>query len=398
MFKSLLHRINQFGKTIHLAVIFVEYNRTKEKTADQTFVILQQYLSALKGCRITYIRVDNKYEHMPITKIDSNIFMVGGDNNSREFSGWQRGINTLASLRCHYDIVLITNDMFLKPGLSFLQDYAAYELLEKSLSEKKIIGRIDTASQNYTLFGYDVSSWVCTNCVFIPEKAVDALGNIVLIDDNIHEIFHHNYDPCHIVWHEHLSLKPGINNFCMECDIPAGYNHDIRIKFVNAVTGQYPLILTDDRPRIAMISEITLNNQLLSEEYFVRGLFHDQETLWAEQSFLLGLPQDYAHPFHLVIKGYLLPEACQNFFHDEVSMTIYDDAMLYQENAPINKSYQRWIVEWLTEKWHSRFEINQNTWEFFKTKAAAIFNESLLTARFKELGYPPETYGNKKYY
>ncbi len=398
MFKSLLHRINQFGKALHLAVIFVEYNRIKGETADQTFVILQQSLSALKGCRITYIRVDNKYEHMPITKTGSNIFMVGGDNSSREFSGWQRGINTLTSLQCHYDIVLITNEMFFKPGPSFLQDYATHELLNKSLSEKKIIGRIDTSFQNYTLFGYDVSSWVCTNCVFIPKKAVDALGNIVLINDNIHEIILHNYDPRHLIRREHFSLKSGADNFCMECDIPAGHNHEIRIKFDTAVADQQSLMPTDDRPRIAMISEIALNNQSLPEECFSRGLFNDQGTLWTEQSFLLDLPRDDAHPSHLVIKGRLLPEACQKFFNNEVNMTIYNDAMLYQENAPINKTYRRWIVEWLTEKWHSRFEINQNTWELFKTKAAAIFNESLLTAKFKELGYLPETYGNKKYY
>ena len=91
-------------------------------------------------------------------------------------------------------------------------------------------------------------------------------------------------------------------------------------------------------------------------------------------------------------------ETLNKIFNNEFSIVVYNDAMLYQKNAPINKIYQRWIVEWLTEKWHSRFEINQNTWELFKTKATAIFNESLLTAKFRELGYPPENYGNKIYY
>ncbi|MFW8601839.1 hypothetical protein ACOHYD_10210 [Desulfobacterota bacterium M19] len=336
---------------------------------------------------------------MPVTKVGSNVFVVGGDNSSREFSGWQRGINTLASLQCYYDIVLIANDMFLKPGPSFLQDYAAHALLKKSLSEKKIIGRIDTSSQDYTLFGYDVSSWVCTNCVFIPEKAVEALGDIVLVDDNIHEIIRHNYDLHHLMRRKHFSLRSGAGDFYMECDMPGGHhNREIRIKF-DAAADQHSLMPIDDRPRIAMIEEITLNNQALSDECFVRGIFSDQGTIWAEQSFLLDLPlEDDAHSSRLVVKGYYLPEACRKVFNNEVRMTIYNDTVIYQENAPINKNYRRWIIEWLTEKWHSRFEINPDTWEFFKTKAAAIFNESLLTAKFKELGYPPETYGNKKYY
>jgi len=398
MLRSLLSRINPFSKAPHLAVVFVEYDRKKGGSADQTFAILQQYLSTLKGCGITYVRVDNKYENMPVTKTDRNTFTVGGDNSSREFSGWQRGINALASLQCPYDLILITNEMFLKPGPSFLQDYATPELLKKSLSEKKIIGRIDTTFQDYTLFGYDVSSWVCTNCVFIPKKAVEALGNIVLINDNIHEIFHHNYSSLHLVKREQFSLKSGGDSFCIECDLPASYTNEIRIKFDAPLSDPESPISNADRQRSAMISAITLNNQLVHERCFVRGLFHDQGALWSEQTLLLDLPQDDAQASRLVIKGCLPPETRQKIINNEVSIVVYNDARLYQEHAPINKNYQRWIVEWLTERWHSRFEINQNTWELFKTKAAAIFNESLLTAKFRELGYPPETYGNKQYY
>ena len=399
MLGSLLQKINPFTKRPHLAVVFVEYDRKEGGASDLIFALLQQYLSALKGCRITYVRVDNKYEHLPLTKATGNIFTVGGDNSSREFSGWQRGLDALASMPCDYDLVLITNEMFLKPGPSFLEDYATPELLKKSLTENKIIGRIDTTFQTNTLFGYDVSSWVCTNCVFIPKKAAEALGNLVLINDiNIHEIFPHAYDPRHLVWREQFSLTSEAGDFRLECDIPAGHAHDIRIKFEHAMTDQASNSSNDGRQPTAMISEITLNNQPTPEQCFVRGLYHEQGTLRAEQSLLLDLPGDDAQPSHLVIKGCQPTEMRHKMINNEFSIVVYNDAMLYQEKAPINKTYQRGIVEWLTEKWHSRFEINQDTWGLFKTKAAAIFNESLLTAKFRELGYPPETYGNKKYY
>lgn len=398
MLRNLLSRINPFSKIPRLAVVFVEYERGKAHTADQTFATLQQYLATLKkGCEITYLRVDNTDENRPLTEISNNTYAVGGDNSAHEFSGWQRGIDTLASLQCNYDLALIINDMFLKPGPSFLQDYATPELLKRSLTENKIIGRIDTTGQNYILFDYDVSSWICTNCFLVPKKAANALGNMVLINDNIHQIFPRTYDPRHRIKHEHLSLQAETGNFRVECDIPPGRRHDIRIKFEPPVAISPLSPANDDRPRTAMIKEITHNGQPLPEECRIRGLLHDRRTPWSAQSFLLELPRA-EHPSHLVIKGCLPPESHQNLFNNEVEVVLYNDALLYQENAPINTTYQRWIVEWLTERWHSRFEINQSTWNHFKTKAAAIFNEALLTAKFRELGYPPETYGSRNYY
>jgi hypothetical protein len=220
----------------------------------------------------------------------------------------------------------------------------------------------------------------------------------VLINDNIHEIFLPNYNPQHVIKREQLPLNSGTGDFYLECDLPTGRHNDIRVKFDTPLTDQGSGVADGNRQRTAIINKITLNGHPLPEEYLIRGLSTDRGVLWAEQSFLLGLPRDDAQSSRLVIKGCLPPETLQKTFHNGASVVVYNDAILYQENAPINKPYQRWIVEWLTEKWHSRFEINQNTWDLFTLKAAAIFNESLLTAKLKELGYPPETYGNKKYY
>lgn len=398
MLRSLLSRLNPFSKAPHLAVVYVEYDRKKGEASDRIFATLQRYLSALTGCRVTYVRVDNRHEGMPITKDGSNVFTVGGDNSFREFSGWQRGISALAALPCPYDLLLLTNEMFLKPGPSFLQDYATPELLKRSLSAKKIIGRIDTAFQEYTLFGYDVSTWVCTNCLFVPKQAVDALGSIVLLHDNRHEIFRRDYDPRHLLQREKLSLSSDMVDFVVHCDLPAGHGNEIRCRFEAAMAEHESPRSHDDRPLLAMIRDLTLNQQPIPEDRWIRGLRHEQGALWAEATFLLDLPRDEAKPAHLVIKGCLPPETRQKIINNAAEMVVYNDAMLYQDKPPINKTYQRWIVEWLTERWHSRFEINQQTWELFKLKAAAIFNESLLTAKFRELGYPPETYGNKKYY
>ncbi len=397
MLCRLLRRTNPF-RTPHLAVVYVEYAKRNVKTADQPFAILQQYLASLTGWRITYLRVDNKDESRPLTKTGNHSFSVGGDNSSHEFSGWQRGISVLASLPCHYDLLLIINDMFLKPGPSFLQDYATPALLEKSVAENKIIGRIDSTSQDYRLFGFDVSSWICTNCVLIPKQAVDALGDFALIKDKIHQIFPHSYDPRHLIRRDQCALETGSGDFRIEYDLPAATRQEIRIKFNSAATGHKTSPPSGGHLPAIMIKAITINNQPFPEEWLIRGLMREQGVSWAGQSLLLGLSEDRGQPCRLAIKGCLPPSLRQEYFSNAIEIVAYNDALLYQPDAPINNAYQRWIVEWLTEKWHSRFEINQATWELFTTKATAIFNEALLTAKFRALGFSPEAYGDKYYY
>jgi hypothetical protein len=51
----------------------------------------------------------------------------------------------------------------------------------------------------------------------------------------------------------------------------------------------------------------------------------------------------------------------------------------FKDDAPINETYKAWLIEWLTQRWHSKFQIEEKTWELFRTKVRNILNESLLT-------------------
>lgn len=262
-----------FKKKLTLAVIFVEYDRIKCGGSDNAFNALQSYLSNIKDCRITYLRVNNRKEGSNLKKGRNNIYTIGGDNTYQEFSGWQKGVKTVNSLKSNHDLVLFVNDMFLKPGECFLKDYANTSLLKKSLSEKMIIGRIDSTGQHYEAYGHDVSKWVCTNCFLVPMEAIVQIRNIVSIRENLEDF---------------------------------------------------------------------------------------------------------------------LPETFPGFQKAATSF--------FKENAPLNHTYQAWIIEWLTKRWHSKFEINSQTWGLFRTKVRNILNESLLTARLGDIGFKIEVYGDKFYY
>ncbi len=268
----LVSTANIIKKKLSMAVVFVEYDRSKYGGSDNVFYTLQKYLANIQGCRLTYLRVNNKQERWELKK-DGNIYTIGGNNTYREFSGWQKGVEIIQGMNNHFDLILFVNDMLLKPGESFLKDYADISLLKKSLNENNIIGRIDSTGQHYTAYGYDVSQWVCTNCFLAPMAAVQRLKNMVSVKDTLADFLPDAY--------------PG--------------------------------------------------SQVIPTSFF-------------------------------------------------------------KENAPINETYKAWLIEWLTERWHSKFQIEEKTWNLFRIKVRNILNESLLTARFAEIGYEAERYGDKFYY
>lgn len=254
-------------RRLDIVVLFVEYDRGIAGGSDHVFSTLRQYLQTVSGCQITYIRIDNKHEERALVR-DGTVWTMGGNNRYREFSGWEKGVETIAALDIPCDLILFVNDMFITPGESFLKDYASRELFQRSFDDRTIIGRIDSTGQKYTVYGYDVSRWICSNCFVAPKTAIDEIGSLVPIKENI--------------------------------------------------------------------------NDFLEK--------------------------------------------------------IFPGAPLFKANAPMNKQYKVWLEEWLTTKWHSKFDLNETTWDLFRTKVRNIFNEALLTARFKEIGFSVHEYGDKKYY
>ncbi len=266
--RNLIETIFPFLKRLNIVVLFVEYDRgIAAGGPGQVFATLQKHLAPVRGCRFNFVRIDNKREDLELSKSGQTRTM-GGDNRYREFSGWQKGVEAIDRLKLPCDLVLFVNDMFLAPGESFLKDYASLDIFKRSLEQRAIIGRIDSTGHHYTAYGYDLSRWVCTNCFLAPKAALEAVGNLVTVRENI--------------------------------------------------------------------------SDFLAESYPGTGLF--------------------------------------------------------KADAPMNDAYKVWLEEWLTQKWHSRFVVSAATWELFRTKVRNILNEALLTARFTEVGFKPQEYGDRRYY
>ena len=171
-------------RRLAVVVLFVEYDRGLAGGAERAFVTLRRYLSQVSGCRMSFVRIDNRNEGLA-TRRDGPVVTVGGDNRYREFSGWQRGVEAIARLKLPCEVLLLVNDMFLAPGESFLKDYARLELFETALRQGLVIGRIDSAGEGLAAYDYDLSRWVCSNCLLAPKAAVDRIGNLVTLGEEI---------------------------------------------------------------------------------------------------------------------------------------------------------------------------------------------------------------------
>lgn len=248
-------------KKVNLAIIYVEYKKDQYK---DSFKKIQAYLQKIRFCNKTYIIVDNSQEGKNHKKISENTYWIEGDNEDREFSGWQRGINLLDKLEIPFHIVLFANEAFEAVTTSFLKKRATIFLLWRALFFNSVIGAINSPYKKITLFHYDVSSWICTNCFFVPKKILNSLGR-----------------------------------------------------------------------------------------------------LWT------------------------LRKADMDIFFEK---TFPLEGDMFKPEAPLNEEYKNHIREWLTERWHSKFEIDQEMWGFFREKTRAILNEALLTARIREKNFRVKDY------
>lgn len=82
------------------------------------------------------------------------------------------------------------------------------------------------------------------------------------------------------------------------------------------------------------------------------------------------------------------------------NVNTYND--YFSDSIMINDEFKFKIFNWLTNQWHSRFDLNPQNWGLFRMKAKAIINEALFGQTinfmgFKTLWYAPRfiVYFNK---
>lgn len=142
-------------------VLYLQY--TGEHWTSAFDVMKMKILSKLVYKNLFWITIDNSIKkNVEIVK-GSGFYEISGDNSSREFSGFDRGVEYLKTLKPNADdIVIFANDTFHRSyGDSYLDLVSKSKL--QDMQNGGILGYVDSFPAPVTGFGKTFSSWIRTS-------------------------------------------------------------------------------------------------------------------------------------------------------------------------------------------------------------------------------------------
>lgn len=176
-------------------ILFLTYETEKVPEVREELIA---FMRRCGGVDWTLVQIDNRAPETPWTKTGENefhAFIVGGDNSSQEFSGWDRGWQEAQRhLETAFDIVVLVNDA-LKNSKDCSQLRAADQRLMRCLLRwPAVAGWIDTYARVSpeaidTLFhpmrlrGMPSRRWVCTTFVIFSRAVFEAVLPLVRVTE-----------------------------------------------------------------------------------------------------------------------------------------------------------------------------------------------------------------------
>jgi hypothetical protein len=176
-------------------VLFLEYDEEKTR---RVLEMLRPLFERCDGFDFTLVRIRNRDPEMEWTSVGADgcvEYMVGGDNSSREFSGWDKGWESVKeNLVDDFDVVWITNDALLNSKPVHELDAITGRLLRYVARTKTVVGWIDTFSRvssepidmilgSMQIFGCPVRRWVCTAFLAMSPDLLDRVTPLCKFKD-----------------------------------------------------------------------------------------------------------------------------------------------------------------------------------------------------------------------
>lgn len=375
--------IHKFFKSIHLIVLFVQY----EEKYSGVFQEVKKIIDNLHIASTVYIFINNKNVEEG-TKVHSPYFYeISGSNKDREFSGWQRGMEFLKNLNIHYDLVLLINDSCFVYGKNILNDKKFKSIIHASIKIQSIIGQLDVVPSHNILMNYSVSSWLRTNCVLIPSGIMSEVKSVVAVKKkDMASIIPTDYSE-KLLYNTIISAyHVDQNSFTLDYIFSESRITDISIEVYKVYSSDsHCAIESTNGDHIFLINDFTLGSKKILEKNIYYGIQKVADSEYMKNMIRLVFdPQDIKIGDRFFFDGSIISN------DDSISgyeIRIYKTSPLFCEFAPLNFEYKMHIIHWLGEGWHSRFHIHGNTWDRYREKARAIFNEALFTAHMREKGH-----------
>ncbi len=153
-----------------LIVLFLQYDTEKYPGS---LLYLEKYLKTIRQHSVNKIVIiDNKKEEDSLEIIDNCKVKIGGDNSHWEFSGWNKGLELIKTMKLSYDAILFVNDSFQNPAFISPTRIICDESISRCIGEKALLGARGGSGKDLFFIGtYNLYTWVRTHC-FMMEKSV----------------------------------------------------------------------------------------------------------------------------------------------------------------------------------------------------------------------------------
>jgi hypothetical protein len=108
--------------------------------------------------------------------------VIGGDNSSWEFSGFDSGLAHVGDEIWNYDLVNLTTSAFRQLYADYLERFRP-EVLAATIGRPVCLGHIDCYNEAIEVKWCVSQHWVRTSCMFIPTLELKILGTLVSVGD-----------------------------------------------------------------------------------------------------------------------------------------------------------------------------------------------------------------------
>ena len=191
----------------HLVALYLWYPQGGKYNKDKRIAKFKSILSRFK-CKLTVIYIDNSAKDSVSRKISGNEYEISGDNDYREFSGWQKGIDFANSLNLRIDGYLFANDMFFHDSFTrlFSIDQSAFI---RALKYDAIVGNLIPFPVFGKIMDESVDWYIRTHIFLAAKSAIEGLVPLVSIDSQkAKEIFIPCYHPLIPLFKEDAPVSP----------------------------------------------------------------------------------------------------------------------------------------------------------------------------------------------
>jgi hypothetical protein len=166
---------------MRIATIFLRHGA--QKYLDSQVRIDEIFVRQLPGIGRETIVVDTALQPGYVEIRGPQLTILGADNSSSEFSGWDHALSWIGPAIWSFDLVHFATSACFTLYVGYLERFDL-RLLRRVVGRPVCVGHIDCYNEPVRLLSYASQHWIRTAFFFLPPAEVKALGSLVSLRES----------------------------------------------------------------------------------------------------------------------------------------------------------------------------------------------------------------------